>query len=94
MEHMAEREKPARKHAFTVDSRERLTATGINRVVYCSDELITAETDTGQFHIKGRGMHIDVLSSDTGDMLVVGEIIAVSYTEKKQARSTLGRLFQ
>ena len=91
---MAEMQRPARKHAFTVDSRERLTATGICRVIFCSDELITAETDTGQFHIKGEGMHIDVLSSETGDMLVVGKITAVSYTERRTTRSVLGRLFQ
>ena len=83
-----------KKHTFTVDSREKLTATGICRVIFCSDELITAETDTGQFNIKGEGMHIDVLSSETGDMLVVGKITAVSYTERRQARSMLGRLFQ
>ena len=94
MERMAEIQRPAKKHAFTVDSRERLTATGICRVIFCSDELITAETDTGQFNIKGEGMHIDVLSSETGDMLVVGKITAVSYTESKPARSMLGRLFQ
>lgn len=92
--HMAETQKPMRKHTLTVDGRERLTATGIRRVDAFSDEMITAQTDLGQLNIKGEGLHIETLNSETGDMLVNGKVAAVSYTEAGPALSFFGRLFK
>ncbi len=73
-------EQPAKKHSLVIDNRERLTATGIKRVDFFSDELITAQTDQGQLNIKGEALHIESLNSDTGDMPVTGRVGAVSYT--------------
>lgn len=87
-------EQPAKKHSLAIDNRERLTATGIKRVDFFSDELITAQTDLGQLNIKGEALHIESLSSDTGDMLVKGRVGAVSYTESSPALSFFGRLFK
>lgn len=87
-------EQPAKKHSLTIDNRDRLTATGIKRVDFFSDELITAQTDLGQLNIKGEALHIESLNSDTGDMLVKGRVGAVSYTESSPALSFFGRLFK
>lgn len=86
--------KPAKKHSLSLDNRERLTATGIQRVDFFSDEMITAQTDLGQLNIKGEALHIESLNSDTGDMLVEGRVGAVSYTENTPALSFFGRLFK
>ncbi|MDE6838330.1 MAG: YabP/YqfC family sporulation protein [Acutalibacter sp.] len=86
--------RPAKKHCLSLDNRERLTATGIQRVDFFSDELITAQTDLGQLNIKGEALHIESLNSDTGDMLVQGKVGAVSYTESVPALSFFGRLFK
>lgn len=91
---MAETQKPMKKHVLTVDGRERLTAAGIRRVDFFSDELITAQTDLGQLNIKGEALHIETLNSETGDMLVNGKVTAVSYTESGPALSFFGRLFK
>ena len=72
----------------------KLTATGIRRVDFFSDEQVAAQTDLGQLNIKGEGLHIEALSADTGDMLVTGKVAAVSYSEGGQALSLLGRLFR
>ena len=90
MEPMAEQQK---RHSLSLENRERLTATGIRRVDFFSDELITAQTDLGQLNIKGEELHIESLNSDTGDMLVKGRVGAVSYTEASSALSFFGRLF-
>ncbi len=91
---MAEIQKPLKKHTLTVDGRERLTATGIRRVDFFSDELITAQTELGQLNIKGEALHIETLNSETGDMLVSGRVAALSYTESSPALSFFGRLFK
>lgn len=87
-------EQQVKKHDLNLTGRERLSATGIRRVDFFSDELITAQTDLGQLNIKGEGLHIDSLNSDTGDMLVKGRVAAVSYTESSPALSFFGRLFK
>lgn len=87
-------EQQLKKHDLSVAGREKLTATGIKRVDFFSDELITAQTDLGQLNIKGEGLHIESLNSDTGDMLVKGRVAAISYTESSPALSLFGRLFK
>ena len=91
---MADTQQAPRRHDLQIDSRERLTATGIRRVDFFSDELITAQTDLGQLNIKGQALHIEALNADTGDMLVRGKVAAVSYTESSPALSFFGRLFK
>ncbi len=91
---MAENQTPLKKHRLTVEGRERLTATGIRRVDFFSDELITAQTELGQLNIKGEALHIETLNSETGDMLVSGKVTALSYTESGTALSFFGRLFK
>ncbi|NBK78647.1 sporulation protein YabP [bacterium D16-76] len=97
MESMPETQKPMKpmkRHELRLEARERLTATGIRRVDFFSDELITAQTDLGQLNLKGEALHIESLSAETGDMLVRGKVAAVSYTEASPAVSFLGRLFK
>lgn len=97
MESMPETQKPMKpmkRHELRLEARERLTATGIRRVDFFSDELITAQTELGQLNIKGQGLHIESLNADTGDMLVKGTVGAMSYTESSPALSFFGRLFK
>ena len=91
---MADLQQSMKKHTLHIDAREHMTATGIRRVDFFSDELITAQTDMGQLNIKGQALHIDSLNADTGDMRVVGKVAAVSYTERSPALSFFGRLFK
>lgn len=92
---MAEPQKVRKTHKLNVDNREKLTTTGITKVDFFSDELITAQTDLGQLNIKGAGLHIENLSAETGDMLVLGNIVAFSYSEgKSESDGFFGRLFK
>lgn len=91
---MPEQLRPLKKHSITIDAREKLFASGIRRVDFFSDELITAQTELGQLNIKGESLHIEALSSETGDMAVVGKVAAISYTEAGPTLSFFGRLFK
>lgn len=91
---MAEAQKVQRRHNLQLEDRGILRATGIARVDFFSEELITAQTDIGQLNIKGEGLHIESLDSDSGDLLAKGKVIALSYTESGPALSFFGRLFK
>lgn len=82
------------QHTVRVEHRGRLVATGISRVDFFSEELITAQTELGQLNIKGEGLHIEVLSAESGDMTVLGKVSALSYTESAETVSFLRRLFK
>lgn len=91
---MAEAQRTPRRHNLQLEDRKTLRATGIIRVDFFSEELITAQTDLGQLNIKGEGLHIESLDADSGDLLAHGKVIALSYTENGPALSFFGRLFK
>mgnify|MGYP005792327825 CR=1 FL=1 len=91
---MAEGQKQQRRHSLQLEDRGVLRATGVSRVDFFSEELITVQTDLGQLHVKGEGLHMEGLDSQSGDLLVHGKVIAVSYTENGPALSFFGRLFK
>ena len=70
---MAEAQKPLRHHSLQLEDRAVLRATGVSRVDFFSEELITAQTDQGQLHIKGEGLHIENLDSASGELLARGK---------------------
>ena len=83
-----------KKHCVQIDNREKLTATGVDRVDFLSAELITAHTADGRLNIKGEGLYIENLNADTGELLVKGRVIAMSYTDGMRPATLLGRIFK
>lgn len=84
----------ARKHTLQIENRTRLVAAGVERVDFFSDELITAQTSDGRMHIKGEGLYIENLNAETGELLVKGRVIALSYDDGVKPASVLGRIFK
>lgn len=91
---MAEAQKPQGHHSLHIEDRGTLRATGVSRVDFFSDELITAQTALGELHIKGEGLHIESLDSQSGELLARGKVIAFSYIESGPAMSFFARLFK
>ena len=91
---MAEAQKPQGHHSLHIEDRGTLRATGVSRVDFFSDELITAQTALGELHVKGEGLHIESLDSQSGELLARGKVIAFSYTESGPALSCFARLFK
>ncbi len=91
---MAQQTSNGRKHTLEIDNRVRLVATGVERVDYFSEDLITAQTSDGRMHIKGEGLYIENLNAETGELLVKGRVIALSYADGVKPTSVLGRIFK
>ena len=91
---MAQQTSTAKKHSLCIENRVRLTATGVERIDFFSDALITAQTADGRLNIKGEGLYIENLNADTGEMLVKGRVIALSYADGVRPTSVLGRIFK
>ena len=82
------------KHTLQIENRARLTATGIVRVDFFSDTLISAETSDGALHIKGEGLYIENMSGETGELLVRGRVLALSYEDGVKPQTLLQRIFK
>lgn len=84
----------AKKHVLCIDNRERLTASGVERIEFSSGELISARTADGEMHVKGEGLFIESLSAESGELLVKGKILAVSYAGGARTGSVWQRVFK
>lgn len=82
------------RHCLTIEERGILTATGVLDVGTVTDEGISATTQLGELHIRGNNLKVVRLDSATGELVLSGEIQALSYTEARQARSLLAKLFR
>lgn len=91
---MAEQMRSAKRHKLTIDNRERLTATGILKVDFCSNDMVSAQTEIGQLNIKGVNLQIEDLSAEKGELLVTGSISAVSYTQAMKSEALFSKLFK
>ena len=83
-----------KKHYIQIDNREKLIAGGVDRVDFFSAELITAHTADGRLNIKGEGLYIENLNAETGELLVKGRVIALSYTDGMRPATLIGRIFK
>ena len=81
-------------HRLNLDQRNRLTVSGVDEVESFDESAIRMTTKGGDLLVRGRGLHIEKLSLDGGDLLVDGTIDALIYQEPEEAASFLSRLFR
>lgn len=82
-------------HCVSMESRSKLLLTGISDVDSFDEQTVTVITNEGELAVKGNGLHIGKLSTDTGEMTVEGRIDALVYSDEapKQA-GFFGRVFR
>ena len=83
-------------HSVIMENRHTMTISGITDVDSFDEKFICLYTQLGELTIKGRELHIDTMSVETGDMVITGDIWSAVYgdRDKKSPVSALGRLFR
>lgn len=83
-------------HNLILEDRENITLSGVTDVDCFDERVIRLYTQLGELVIKGRNLHIDNVSVETGDMRITGDIWSLLYGEKdrKGPLSALGKLFR
>ncbi len=90
-----EEKKPKLPHSLIIEDRRNLVISGVTEVDNFNDEEITLFTSYGQVTVKGEGLQVSVLNTDSGDVTASGKINSVSYSEKYEKHpGFLGRLFR
>jgi len=69
-------------HNIILEGRERLSVSGVEDVESFDDETIVIYTSRGTLTVRGRGMRIEKLSVDLGELTVDGTINALEYEDE------------
>ena len=76
---------PETPHKLVLDSRRKLSMTGVIEVESFDESAIQLTTTRGPVLIRGTGLHLQMLSLDGGQVAVDGTISALSYEEPRQS---------
>ena len=83
-------------HNVILEGRKNLTISGVTDVDSFDERCISLYTQLGELVIKGRELHINSMSVETGEMTIEGDIWALNYgdKDKKSSATFLGKLFR
>lgn len=83
------------EHHILLESRNRLTISGVEEVESFDENTITMHTNQGLLLVRGEGLHIEKLSLDGGDLKVEGLVESLTYEEDlSPVGGLLSRLFR
>lgn len=83
--------------SLTLENRERLNLTGVEKVDNFNDEIVVLITSKGKLTVKGNKLSISKLNVDEGKLTINGSINSLIYSEKNDDRekvSLVKRLFR
>jgi sporulation protein YabP len=83
-------------HIMHLDNRKTLDLTGVTKVLTFNEDIVVLSTIMGGLTVKGKGMKVNKLNVDSGDMSIEGEITSLVYTNKDNANkeSFLKKMFK
>ena len=71
-------------HHIILEDRRTLTATGVTRIVTYDEQSATLETQQGTLLIGGRGIQVNELSIESGELKIFGQIEYLQYSQPAQ----------
>ena len=90
-----QKNEPKKPHSISIDERKRLKATGISDVEGFDETKIYAMLENLAFTIGGKNLKVMSFSSESGDLVVEGEIDSVSYSPAISRKSGIfARIFR
>ncbi len=81
-------------HKLSLDGRSQLSVSGVTDVESFDEETVVLETTRGLLIIRGRGLHLQMLSLDGGQVAVDGTVDSLTYEDDAPTGGFLSRLFR
>ena len=69
-------------HSVIIDSRSRISLTGVTATGNFDDEEICLYTDYGSITVKGEGLGVNIINTSSGEVEAEGKIISLTYSER------------
>lgn len=83
---MAENWQPAKKNNVILEERQRLSVSGVTDAGNFSDSGVFLYTTLGELEIKGKKLHMEEMSLETGEVVITGEIKSLCYGDKDRTK--------
>jgi len=86
-----------KKSNLNLESRRKLSLTGVAEVVNFNDKQITLNTNFGVLNIKGENLKMTKLDVQNGDIIIIGKINSFVYSggeARQDNESILSKLFK
>ncbi|MCD8106561.1 MAG: sporulation protein YabP [Oscillospiraceae bacterium] len=79
-------ETPIRKHNLILEDRNKLSLSGVTDVESFDDTEVSLYTTQGELVIRGKKLHVDEVSLETGDLEMSGEVKSMIYGDKDRTK--------
>jgi len=76
---------PGLPHHLILEEREKLTVTGVSRVLSCDEQSACMDTAKGRLTITGQRLSVGELSLERGELQLTGRVEQLEYTENRQS---------
>lgn len=78
-----------KKGSLILDSRKKLTLSGVLEVISYDDEKIELNTDLGKLNVKGKNLKLNKLDVKNGDVIIIGSMCSIVYSNKNINKKSL-----
>ncbi len=84
------------RHNAILEDRQRLMLTGVTDVESFDEKQVGLYTQLGELTIRGKNLHVNEMSLESGELTVEGDIQALIYGEKDRTKKLgfIGKLFR
>lgn len=82
-------------HNVIMENRKKAVMTGVKDIENYNDTGMIIITESGGLKIKGRGLELVRISTETGDLEVTGEIVSLHYSDAERTPNNfISKLFR
>ena len=91
-----EKPKAQKPHNIIMENRKMITISGVLDIDSFDEQNVVLFTDYGDLDIKGKNLHINKLSVESGEVNVEGEIYAIVYNDNIKTTNSgfLSKIFK
>lgn len=76
-------------HTLIIESRSRLSLSGVTEIGSYDEESLTVYTDFGEITVAGEGLKVTVMNTETGMVSADGKINSVKFSDRTSKRMSL-----
>lgn len=77
-----------------IEERKTLSVTGVGNIISFDESFALLDSQSALVSVEGEGLQILKMDVDSGEVVIVGKINALAYSDKKQGAKRLGSIFR
>lgn len=76
----------AKKHNIILEERSKLSISGVTDVGSFDENEISLYTTLGELSVKGKCLHVDEMSLESGNITISGDVKSLVYGDKDRTK--------